>query len=675
MITTLFVILTTIPTYAVEKKGSISGTVSWAKKTCEDANVGYRYGASHGAKTVEGDKTYYDCSAFVYWALKEGGSFDVDNAGGCFSTHNEAEVIGKLGYEEGSTSGGWKAGDIFVSDTHTMLAASDGSGSSANVYHASTSTKPFPDQVLYAQGASLSGYKIYNFKGKDTGGSAADTTPLAKKMKDSLKDEISKADKSFVSDTTIVTITKKTIKKGYMYGSGYDSNGKITSAAQSGSWSYYQTHIVVSSANQFVCGYTSDDLTKSQSVMTTDKYLNDVKGIVASNGGNFDLGSTNRPDMPGHSMGSPHGSLLIHQGKKVEGTAADGREICYDNSGALSRTGTKTNDAESADALLARGCIDTIICGSPRLISKDSGGERYKDQVTMNEASTDGGGWYKRTILAMVQPGEYYIITGIDPITYAMYREICWDLNCVFAKALDSGGSTSLAFRKDNKGNAEKVFGCSRDVPSFIYIREFKEGDPLLGGGTISGSPEDGDNDGNSAVDDANANANGSGERGDKWLDEDDPRLLLQEDVKKLSDSQKDVELIDRTDLDSKDIASIDKNSKDMKIQNENRVIFAVRTGVALVGLIMFLYGVFVLLAYFFDRANIYTRGSLLGLITFGLAYHDESNDNEKEKRHTRKQVIIIVAVFIIVGSLLVSGTVYKVAYNMITWANNKFFG
>ena len=118
------------------KKGSISGVLDWAKKTCEDPKVKYIWGGSHGAKSHEGEYTGYDCSGFVYWALKEGGGFDVDSAGGPFITYtNEPTVLNNLGFEAGDLSKGWKAGDVFVSHDHTMLAAKDGKGDSAAVYH------------------------------------------------------------------------------------------------------------------------------------------------------------------------------------------------------------------------------------------------------------------------------------------------------------------------------------------------------------------------------------------------------------------------------------------------------------------------------------------------------------------------------------------------------------
>lgn len=111
----------------------------WAIDTCNDPNVGYPDLDTHpewrNQVTVDGI-TYYDCSSFIWFALKAGG-FDVVAANNGvdypFVTGTMGAVLGRLGFVEVSRTGEIKAGDIGVHNRgnyggHTEMCYQGGNG-------------------------------------------------------------------------------------------------------------------------------------------------------------------------------------------------------------------------------------------------------------------------------------------------------------------------------------------------------------------------------------------------------------------------------------------------------------------------------------------------------------------------------------------------------------------
>lgn len=87
---------------------NINNAISWAVDICNASNVGYSQDYRN-AQTVNG-VTYYDCSSFIWYALKNGG-FDVETAHGSsypFTTSDMRACLLKLGFEKLSVESSWK---------------------------------------------------------------------------------------------------------------------------------------------------------------------------------------------------------------------------------------------------------------------------------------------------------------------------------------------------------------------------------------------------------------------------------------------------------------------------------------------------------------------------------------------------------------------------------------
>lgn len=102
---------------------SIQTAYEWAIEKCNAPNIGYSQ-ANRMEKTVNGI-TYYDCSSFIWFALKAGG-FDVVKANGgstwAFTTGTMANALRLLGFTKMGTTQPWKPGDILIRTGHTEMA-------------------------------------------------------------------------------------------------------------------------------------------------------------------------------------------------------------------------------------------------------------------------------------------------------------------------------------------------------------------------------------------------------------------------------------------------------------------------------------------------------------------------------------------------------------------------
>ena len=665
------------------KKGSISGVLDWAKKTCEDPKVKYIWGGSHGAKTHAGGYTGYDCSGFVYWALKEGGGFDVDSAGGPFVTYtNEPSVLSNLGFKAGSLSGGWKAGDVFVSHDHTMLAAKDGKGNSAAVYHAATQHGPVKDQVRYDSSHGLSGYTVYNFKGTDTGGKggSSDSTPYATKMKSKMADELKKAQYKYESDTTIIAITKVSYGKS----------------------NFWLSHIIVSSPNQIVFGHVQEQSkseyqstvknrgkVKGVAVTSSNSYLDSVKGLLAVNGENFDVGGRTGwgsllPDTAAHGSGSDadpgHAWIIIRKGEIYEdySSGAKGSEICLHKDGNLS----SPNRNEKATSVVSRGVKEIFASGDVRLISNTYrsgyhpgsplGGfcKRYKDQPGEEVNSSHYN--YANTIVAMVEPGNYYTATptsgGITNLSDM--KNYFWSLGCTYCKSLDSGGSVSLSFRKDNKGNATVIRGqtdASRQIPAFLYFREFKEGDDLLGGGSYDSEKKDKDK---------NSEEENTVIETERPITAEKDLVGMEGMMDKISDEADYVELPDGTKLTAEEKKSMDvvKESKDTKKQS--LVSSILHLVVLILGIFILVYISLLWAFWIFDSVNSVITFSLVSILTFGIFRKSEGmTETDDKKELTLSRLLLVSIIAFVVSWAIISGSIYTVVqmvWNRVTGLINR---
>lgn len=102
---------------------SIQTAYEWGIEKCNAPNIGYSQ-ANRMEKTVNGI-TYYDCSSFIWFALKAGG-FDVVKANGgstwAFTTGTMANALRLLGFTKMGTAQPWKPGDILIRTGHTEMA-------------------------------------------------------------------------------------------------------------------------------------------------------------------------------------------------------------------------------------------------------------------------------------------------------------------------------------------------------------------------------------------------------------------------------------------------------------------------------------------------------------------------------------------------------------------------
>lgn len=141
----------------------------------------------------------------------------------------------------------------------------------------------------------------------------------------------------------------------------------------------------------------------------------------------------------------------------------------------------------------------------------------------------------------------------------------------------------------------------------------------------------------------------------------------------KLSDEQSEVILLDRSSLSVKESDNVAKIGEDIAYMSEIALLDRVRAGISFLGIIVLLYGVFLVCAVLFDRANNFLDISLVHMLTFGKIYYDPwSEDMDKQGKNFAgtKKVIISAVIVIIVGMLILSGslTVFmgKVVYRVM---------
>lgn len=155
----------------------INTAYRWAITTCNDPNVGYPDLDTHpewrNQVTVDGI-TYYDCSSFIWFALKAGG-FDVVAANNGvdypFVTGTMGAVLERLGFVEVSRTGEIKAGDIGVHNRgnyggHTEMCYQGGNG--AGIFMgAHGHWRPLAEQVCINDYTTEGTYweKIYRYGG------------------------------------------------------------------------------------------------------------------------------------------------------------------------------------------------------------------------------------------------------------------------------------------------------------------------------------------------------------------------------------------------------------------------------------------------------------------------------------------------------------------------------
>lgn len=108
-----------------------------------------------------------------------------------------------------------------------------------------------------------------------------------------------------------------------------------------------------------------------------------------------------------------------------------GREICVTSEGTFFSPGKGYN----IRSLSASGVIFISDTASPLLI---------QDGSLFNEGDTEGMGGILCNAVGMVSPGEYYLLTTTDTMTYASLQSIFASLGCTYARALSGTPSMTL---------------------------------------------------------------------------------------------------------------------------------------------------------------------------------------------------------------------------------------
>ena len=106
----------------------INAAYTWCVNCCNLPNVGYSQ-TYRNQQTVNGI-TYYDCSSYINYGLLAGG-FETPGyapASNAFTTYTMESVLQTLGFTQVDSSGIILPGDIGVSDTHTEMCYSQGTG-------------------------------------------------------------------------------------------------------------------------------------------------------------------------------------------------------------------------------------------------------------------------------------------------------------------------------------------------------------------------------------------------------------------------------------------------------------------------------------------------------------------------------------------------------------------
>ena len=224
---------------------------------------------------------------------------------------------------------------------------------------------------------------------------------------------------------------------------------------------YWLTHVVINSPTQMHGGLANDTFGGSRERPT--KASKRQNWVVGTNGSFFFYDGGN-PALAG---------VFIKDGKHISGTQTSGSDMCLRSDGTLFTApyGSTPQD------LLNQGVVQTWGTALPPLIINGVGQAKtptanIKDRGT----SQDYNVIYPRTAYGMVKPCEYYIITAGEKsydngLTLQELIDIFLSKGCVYARALDGGGSSSLVF-ENTLVNVPCPKGSERAVADFIYFTE-----------------------------------------------------------------------------------------------------------------------------------------------------------------------------------------------------------
>lgn len=139
---------------------NINTAYAWAVNTCNAANVGYS--RTYRAQKVVNGITYYDCSSFIWYALKAGG-FDVGTT--VFATGTMGAVLEGIGFKKYTVTSAftWNKADIGWRSGHTEMCYTAGVQGKAVFMGAHTSSAKLANQVSIGSSGGNATYANTSF--------------------------------------------------------------------------------------------------------------------------------------------------------------------------------------------------------------------------------------------------------------------------------------------------------------------------------------------------------------------------------------------------------------------------------------------------------------------------------------------------------------------------------
>ena len=130
-------------------------------------------------------------------------------------------------------------------------------------------------------------------------------------------------------------------------------------------------------------------------------------------------------------------------------------------------------------------------------------------------------------------------------------------------------------------------------------------------------------------------------------------------------DKQNEVALPDGSDLSIAQEATVAGLKEDIHGTDRFALVNFLRTVVAFMGIWFFVWAIALIVAYLFDRSNVYFEFSMVSLLTFGSITVLALEDGQ-ERSASRSKVLKRAGIALIVGFVLVSGSIYIGLSNII---------
>ncbi len=212
--------------------------------------------------------------------------------------------------------------------------------------------------------------------------------------KETYKDELARSIYNSVSDRMFLTVSKETAPIDY-----------------------YITHVILSDPSGIRIGTTGSYLSPSAAAASFQWVL----GMNASDHTQLtDASLTTSPYFSG---------CVIRNGNIVTDGTTTGYEICLTSEGAL----FSPPDGITAQQLIDQKVTDTLVTQEPLLL---------QDGHTYEEGTTALTGTAPISVIGMVKPGEYYLLsTEQNGLTAADLQNIFRNLGCAFARPVGRGRS------------------------------------------------------------------------------------------------------------------------------------------------------------------------------------------------------------------------------------------